>query len=268
MRKFVFSLVFCFLSSAFAEEAAPLRDFNPDRPGSTNTPFTINPGHFQLEMELFNYSSFVDRRSAPETTETQLNYPTPNLRVGVTASSEVQISWLTQQVQNVHVAGQADEKTSGFGDVNLNYKYNLVGNDGGVFGLALMPGLKIPTNTKGTGNNKWEPHLMIPVSFALGDWGLSFMPEIDLLKDAETEQSHGEYNFPVNLGHSLFGNFGGYVEVVGHSSAEKDSTPTEYFGTGITYKVGSDMQFDLGCNLGLNDSTPQTDVFAGWVIRY
>ncbi len=44
------------------------RDFNPDRPSQFTGPFTVDAGHFQLEMDLANYT--LDRHNpehAPST---------------------------------------------------------------------------------------------------------------------------------------------------------------------------------------------------------
>jgi len=40
-----------------------MRDLNSDRPGSTNASTTVDAGHFQLETELFNDSSFVSENT-------------------------------------------------------------------------------------------------------------------------------------------------------------------------------------------------------------
>jgi hypothetical protein len=62
-----------------------LRSFHTDRPGSANTPYTVDAGHIQLELELVNCS---EQPTLPGKNK-NLNYPNPNFRVGVTNSIEV-----------------------------------------------------------------------------------------------------------------------------------------------------------------------------------
>lgn len=238
-----------------------LRDFSPDRPGSTNTALTVDAGHFNFEFELANYS-----RLTPETGSaiSQFNYPNLNLRVGVTSRFEVDAAWVSQVSQQVN-----NQMTTGFGDLNLRIKWNMLGNDGGSMAWALMPGVKVPLNTKEIGNNKLEPYFMFPFTFNLpGDWGFSIMPEIDLRKNASNDSYHFEFNSPYNFGHHLFGPLDGFIEYVTHSSNDIGAGWTSYLGFGVSAKVGGEMQIDVGYNAGLNSSTPQVNPYVGFSMRY
>src|SRR4051794_35775014 len=53
-----------------------MRSFNTDRPTKSNVPFTIDAGHFQYEMDLFNYARQV---SGTTRTQTWIG-PNPTLK--------------------------------------------------------------------------------------------------------------------------------------------------------------------------------------------
>lgn len=238
-------------------DAAPeihLRDFHPDRPGSTNTPYTIDAGHFQLEMEMINYTRLPNGQGS------QLNYPNPNLRIGLSNWLELDLAFVP------HLSLQ---ELSGRGDLNLKLKRNFFGNDGGPVAWALMPGLKIPTHAAGLGNRHWEPYLMIPFSVTLQNkWAISLMPELDLRENASGQGMHTELITPFTFGRHLFSIFDAYAELVSHSSNDLNATWLTYFGFGFTARVAKNAQIDAGMNLGLNEATPALNPFAGWVQRW
>jgi len=57
-----------------------LRDLCTDRPPKANLPCTVDPGHFQYESDVFNWTRSV---SGGTTTDTFL-YTNPTLKVGLT----------------------------------------------------------------------------------------------------------------------------------------------------------------------------------------
>jgi hypothetical protein len=239
--------------------AAKLRTFAPDRPSSTNSPYTVDAGHFQLELEAFNNS------------RSQFNFPNPNLRIGFAKNDEVDVAWLPLTIQKDIMNSPS---LTGMGDLNLRLKHNLFGNDHGSEAFALMPGIKIPTNTNHLGNSKLEPTLMIPFSSGLPDgFGLSLMPEYDLRKNANNDSFHSELNFPITFGHRLIGAVGEYFEYVFHTNFDQANLSagtvfTHYLGFGISPKITKNSQLDVGFNVGLNSATVPFAAFGGWVVRY
>lgn len=242
-----------------------MREFNPDRPGVTNTPYTVDAGHFLLEFEWVNFS---DTKADGVETEL-LNFPALTIRAGLTDESEIRIAWTSQTCQWTAANNGAKNRVSGMGDLTLFYKYNLLGNEGGPFGVALLPGIKIPTNTNGIGNQKLEQTFMLPFGIELPhDWSINFMPEIDIRKNESNDALHAEINSSINLGHQLFNALAGYLEFVSHSSDEPGSRMNLFIGAGITLKVAKNMQFDIENNFGLNSVIPSKNFIAGWAIRF
>ena len=103
--------------------AAELRPLSTDRPDTTESPHTVDAGHFQFEMELAAWSK--DGR------ERELSLGELNAKIGLDDCTDLQfvLPFYT------HVRG-GDE---GFGDVQIRLKHNLWGNDEGSTALAVMP---------------------------------------------------------------------------------------------------------------------------------
>src|SRR5688500_7994788 len=72
-----------------AAEPAPagLRELTTDRPDTTESPFTVNPGHVQLEMDAVSYTR--DREGGAKTEEWEA--AAFNLRFGLTRDFEAGI---------------------------------------------------------------------------------------------------------------------------------------------------------------------------------
>ena len=132
-----------------------MREISTDRPDKTESAYTVDAGHFQFELDFATFTT--DRNDDVALRTETLNVSPINLKVGLNNSTDLQLvveSYLRQTATN-RVTGTKDE-TDGFGDVTVRLKHNLWGNDGGQTALALMPFVKLPTNTKGLGNDAVE----------------------------------------------------------------------------------------------------------------
>jgi hypothetical protein len=279
MQRFLLGLSFVFMTwTSTAALAAPQtavaappteRELESDRPGSTNSPSTIEPGQFQLEVELVNASTRIRSVTDAAQLSEQQSYLTPTLRAGVTSSTELQISWTPRLTQVSDPLGPTRRSVSGYGDMNLRLKKNLNGNAEGDFAWALMPGVKIPTAQGELGNHEWEPTLMLPITIRLPSaWSLSLMPEIDVRKNAQGSGFHTESIAPLTFGHHLFAMLDGYFEYVSHATNEKDSAAFDYVGAGVSARIDKKVQIDAGCNFGLNAVTPRFNPLAGMTVLF
>jgi hypothetical protein len=129
---------------------ALMRELTPDRPDKTESPYTVDAGRFQLEMDYANYTEDNADGIRKET----WNVAPVNFKVGVLNNVDVQFildDYLHTRAVN-HVAGTTTTQ-SGFGDFTTRVKINLWGNDGGPTAFGVMPFVKFPTNTDHLGND-------------------------------------------------------------------------------------------------------------------
>jgi hypothetical protein len=251
--------------SAAAAEAparAPggLREMNTDRPDATEGPFTVDPGHVQLEMDAATYTR--NRLDGVRTTEWSL---APfNLRYGLTSRLELGIFLNPHLRVTEEPRGGPKLTRQGWGDTTLRAKYNLCGNDGGSHALGLIADVTIPTAADGLGAERVEGALLVPVAFDLGaGWDGGTTSGL-----AWTETGSGRRPVLINtvtVGHEIADKTGVYLEV---TSAAGAGAHVATFNVGLTRKVNANLQLDCGANIGISRTAPDLTVFAGVSRRF
>jgi len=129
-----------------------MREMSTDRPDKTESAYTVDAGHFQVEMDLVTYVR--DRYTSDHTDVDAFSVAPMNLKVGLTNRIDFQL--LLETYNWVRTEDRIDGDVThsrGFGDVTLRLKTNLWGNDGGGSAFAVMPFVKLPTNQDGLGND-------------------------------------------------------------------------------------------------------------------
>lgn len=190
-----------------------------------------------------------------------------NLKVGLTNSMDLQLVLTPYHYQSVR-AGNSESHTSNFGDTVVRLKYNLVGNDGGDFSAGLMPFVKLPTHTGDDGNRNTEGGLIVPFGFSLPkDFSLGMMAQFNHSK-SEGAGFQTDFIASVTLGHDLYDDVGGYVELYGEQADISGAGFISTLDFGFTYGFTKDIQFDIGVNLGLSEAADDLNPFLGFSARY
>lgn len=100
-----------------------LRELTTDRPDKTESPYTVDAGHFQLEMDLLSYTRDGEVENfaiAPA-----------NFKIGLLNNVDLQVIAATYNIQRTRDrAARPRESISGFGDLLVRLKVNFWGNDG------------------------------------------------------------------------------------------------------------------------------------------
>jgi hypothetical protein len=247
-----------------------LREMATDRPDKTESAYTVDAGHYQIELDLLSYA--YDRSSAggEHLTVKALAIAPINLKVGVLNNMDLQIiaeSYNIQWTKDRDANNTA--RVSGFGDLLLRCKTNLWGNDGGSSALAVMPFVKFPTNQCGLGNGALEGGIIFPFATELpADWGFGAQAEVDYLQDSGGSDYHQEFINTVTVSHDIAGKLGGYVELFSNVSTERGAKWIATFDFGFTYAITRDIQFDAGMNIGLTSAADDFNPFIGLSMRY
>ncbi|MCI0363929.1 MAG: transporter [Phycisphaerales bacterium] len=232
-----------------------MRELSADRPDVTESPYTVDAGHIQIEM------SFVDY--VREGGSNSLTVAPMNIKLGVLNNTDVQL------VIDPYVIEQNGQRAEGFGDTQLRAKVNLWGNDEGRSALALMPYIKLPTASDEIGNDEVEGGLIVPFATQLADgWSLSLMAEFDGVYDPADDNYDLEFLYTVALGHDITDRLGGYVEYIGIASTDSESDYRGLIGMGVTFAVTEDFQLDGGVNFGLTDAADDFNPFIGMTVRF
>jgi hypothetical protein len=249
---------------------ALMRELSTDRPDKTESPFTVDAGHFQIEADLISYS--YDRHN-PEHADVRVeswSFATLNLKAGLLNNIDLQVvvpSYAQERTRD-RDAGTIEE-AGGFGDVITRLKVNVWGNDGGKTAFAVMPFVKWPTAENDLGNGAIEGGVILPLAVELpAEWGMGVMTQVDFTKDSTGGGFHAEWINTITFGHDIVGPLAGYVEFFSLVSAEEDA---DWIGTvdlGLTYAIHDDVQLDTGINIGVTRAADDFNPFLGISVRF
>ena len=247
-----------------------LRELSTDRPDKTESPYTVDAGHFQLELDLASYTHDRDQSGGGDTRTDAFAVMPLNIKAGLLNNVDLQVVIETYNHVRVHdrVAGVV-EKMSGFGDVTTRLKVNFWGNDGGKTAFALMPFVKFPSNQDGLGNNAVEGGLILPLAVELPrGWGMGLMTEFDFNRNEADSGGHTAFVNTVTFGHDIAGKLGGYVEFFSEVSTERDADWVGTVDLGLTYGLTENIQLDAGINIGVTRSADDFNPFVGLSVRF
>ena len=237
---------------------ALMREMSTDRPDVTESAYTLDAGHFQVEMDMFSYTR---DRYTPERDggSESLAFATSNFKLGLTNRMDLQIVVPAYQ----RIRGGAE----GIGSIEVRLKTNLWGNDSGNTALAVMPYITIPTGGDGLGNDEVEGGIIFPFGANLpNDWGFGAMVQVDYLSDDDGSGNHLEFVTTCTFSHDIVGDLGGYVEFVSVVGTESDWVAT--LNGGLTYGIGDNVQLDAGVNIGLTRAAEDVTPFLGLSVRF
>ncbi len=241
-----------------------------DRPDKTESPFTVDAGHFQIEMDLINATHDRDTRDGADTRTDSFSVATSNLKAGLLNNVDFQLILqpFTRERVSDHIAATTTSQ-SGFGDITTRLKINLWGNDDGDTAFAMMPFVKFPTHQHDLGNDSVEGGIIFPFAVSLPhDWSMGLMTEFDFNRDAIGSSHHLEFINSVTFSHDIYGPLAGYVEFFSLVSAEKNSDWIGTMDVGLTYGLTENLQLDAGINCGVTRSADDLNPFAGLSVRF
>ena len=244
---------------------ARLRDFDTDRPDKTNSPHTLDAGHFQLEMDVLAVA--LDKQG-PVHVENR-TWANANLRIGMLNWLDLQLLLPIAEENRQHdFATGAVTKASGPGDFTAALKANLWGNDGGdtAGGLALY--VKTPTASRSIGNGKTEGNLLFLYQTALpAQVSLGINAGIGMVVD-DNGRYQAEPSLSFSASRTITGPLSGYVELFGAAPGHQTKAWIGTLDVGLTCMIGKNTQIDTGVNFGLTPAADDHDLFFGVSFRY
>jgi hypothetical protein len=227
--------------------AAKLRDMETDRPDVTESPFTVDAGHFQYETDLFK----IVREKSELTQNHILLINQANFKIGISGSTEIQIGFQSfGRLQERDLASGEKIITHGIGDLNFRVKQNLLGNNGGNFALGILPYVKFPTS-KFDDKSRFEYGLIVPMQFKLpGEWKLGLQVEVDRLKDLDQQSMHTELLQSLTVSHTLIKKLDGIAETY-YTYDFKAHQWSNFLNAAVQLEVAKDLRLDAGVNYGI-----------------
>lgn len=242
-----------------------MRNFSTDRPDVTESPYTVDAGHFQAEFSLVEYMrdhGYGERTNGFSVLQA-------NLKVGLVNNLDIQL--VLNPYQNILTSGRSlSRRDSGFGDAELRAKLNLWGNDGGRTAFSVMPFARFPIGSGGLSDHRVEEGLILTLAAQglPGGFDLGTMAEFDLDRNEANDGYGVDFVHSVTIGRKLSTEkLNAYMEYVGIAPMRTSHTYLAYFDTGVTHALSKKVRLDAGINFGLSRRADDFTVFAGLSFR-
>lgn len=234
-----------------SEGTTNLRDLAADRPDATESPITVDKGHWQIETSAVDYAKDFDFQA--------WTWAETNLKYGVTDAMDIQFVFAPYIEENT-----GGEIVDGTSDLTVRLKYNLWGNDGGKSALALFPYVKAPLGGS-LSNDEWEGGLILPYAYEINDkWGFGCQLEWEYIYNESKDGYDSNLLHTAVLGYGIDDRWGIYLEYLGITGSDYQA----HASGGITYAVTELFQLDLGAVAGLNDAATDFNTFTGFTVKF
>lgn len=256
-------------AEARAQSSAPrLRDMTTDRPDTTESPFTIDRGHLQLESTLFGFSR--TRRDASGGRDDDLEVGTTNFRIGLTPALEANVV-LQPLGRKSPSSGRV---STGMGDLALRAKLNFWGDDGvaerGQTAFAILPYVEIPLDRDDEiGDDSVGGGVLLPFAVALGGrFGLGLNAGVAVKRDDKARGYEAHPLLTASLGVQWTERWGAYHEVASELNRGDPAGDIVFINNGVTFRLRDNVQLDAGLNLGVTRAAERFVTFVGISARF
>jgi Putative MetA-pathway of phenol degradation len=242
-----------------------MRDLSPDRPDETESAYTVDAGHYQLEMDFANFT--YDKTGGATTKAWDIG--DFNFKAGLLNNVDLQLVYDNYLIVHTEDSSGKSTTQSGFGDFTTRLKVNLWGDDGGTTAFALLPFVTFPTGTDGLGNNAVEGGVIFPLAVSLPyDFDLSLETAAGLMKNEDNGGYHEEFIASASVDHQILGKLNGFLEFFSNFTTESHAGWVGTVDTGLEYLVTKNVQLDCDCYFGVTPAAPDYNSFCGITMRF
>jgi len=244
------------------------RPLSTDRPDRTESPYTVDAGVFQAEVDLFTYGGDASAGGEPGVQSNSFAVLPFNVKAGLLPNVDLQVV-LETWAWNQQTAGGSTQRQRGLGAITVRTKFNLWGNDGGRTAFAVMPFVAFVSDP-GSTQRVFNLGVILPFKVELGaGWGLGTMLEVDVAREGPDTPRRVAMVGSASVGRGITGPLSFYVEVYGGTILRDASTVWDATGdVGLTLGLGRNVQLDAGLNLGFTRVAEDVNPFLGLAVRF
>ena len=245
-----------------------LREMTTDGHGASETPYTVDAGHFQLELILVRFARDTDAVDGQNFRREAWGIAPLLLKAGLFNPIDLELALEPYNI--VHERLGTNSLTGrGFGDTTVRLKANIWGNDGGRTAFAVMPFLTLPTRDKDLGESRVEGGLILPFSLRLADASyMDLTGRIGRVWNEEQRRYETEFSQSISFGDFFGRNLFAYVEFFSAVSADGRAPWVGTFDAGLIYRLSDNIQLSAGVNIGVTRSADDWSPFIGAAWRY
>lgn len=226
----------------------------------TESPFTIAPGKLRFEIDGVRLA--YERADPAGNKHTAVAVGSTFVSAGLTDTVDLQIGAELFLKESFTFAGVRDSR-SGLGDLYFRAKWTFWGSEKEGRGLAVIPYVKVPSNTGGVGNDSVEGGFIIPWAMELGTGVFAgAMFEWDVLRNDDDNGYDAHWYVSGYLQRNLTKRFGVYGEATLSAASTGLSHWAGSIGAGALFQVTTSVRLDYELQRGLNSrATDWTHVF-------
>ncbi len=249
-----------------------MRGMVTDRPDITESPISVDAGHFQIEVSFAEYA----RDTASGEHFDDFSLVPINFKAGLTNDMDLQVilnPYASSYVKGNSVSNYAYGLNS---NAALRLKKNFWGNDGpspelGNTAFGIMPFLTFPTGSGNLHDERVGGGMILPFAAELpGDFDVGTMLEIDLAHNEDSGNYETSIVHSATFGHAVPGieDLAAYTEYVGTTPTESGAGYEARASFGFTYALTTSWILDWGGTAGMTSNAPNFTAFMGNSFRF
>lgn len=240
-----------------------MRPMVPDRPGITESPYSVDAGHFQYETDVLR---LLTRREG--TTYGHDWYGNHFLaKIGLTDRTDFQVALdMYTDTRNYDSADPtATAVAHGVGDITLRIKQTLVGDDDSRWALGLIGYVQLPTGGL-LGDGGYEPGLTMPAVFQCTQkWSVGGQVAAHLYYDRSVSQHYVQLTPTLTTDYQFTKVVQAFVELVGYWDLRQAAWRSS-INVGPQLDISDNVQLDFGTHLPITHSVDR-EYFLGISFR-
>ena len=235
-----------------------MRPMVPDRPGITESPYSVDAGHFQYETDALRL--LTRREGTAYGHDWYINHALA--KVGLSNRTDLQIGLDSYtDTRNYDAADPAQtQEYRGLGDVTLRLKHTLVGDDNSRWALGLIGYATLPTGGP-RGDGAVEFGAVLPVVLQLTKpWSIGGQMATQVYWDRETQSRYLQLTPTFTTDYQLSKLVQVFAELVGYKDVRKTLWRSSV-NTGVQLDVSENVQLDFGSHLPITNSVDREYFF-------
>lgn len=240
-----------------------------DRPDQTESSAVVGRGLIQMEVGW----SFSEQDESGTRLRSHAA-PQALFRVGILDGLEGRFGfagWIREEQRvSMDPTGPSSSDRSGFGDIDIGFKYRLGDHTGTGPDWAFLGGATLPTGEGGFGSQRVDPNFRLSFAYDLADRvsvGSNAGARWTSSTTTQGTETLVDFLYTLAFGFSLSERVGTFAESFGFVALEDAGSSRHSLDGGLTFLVNYDVQFDVSGGVGLNDAADDWFVGAGLSIR-
>jgi hypothetical protein len=241
-----------------------MRPMVPDRPGITESPYSVDAGHFQYETDVARL--LTRREGTAYGHDWYANHFLAKIGLSDRTDFQVALDSYTDTRNYDEADPSATQIARGVGDLTLRMKHTLFGDDDSSWALAVIGYVQLPTGGL-VGDGGYEPGITVPVIYQLNkNWTAGGQVAATYFYDRELAQHYFQLTPTLTTDYEFTKHLEAFVELVGYWDVRQSSWRSS-INLGPQIDISDNVQLDFGTHLPITHSVDR-EYFLGISFRH